>query len=129
VADALGGAPDIVFECAGKSGLIDQCIRIVRPRGTVVVLGLCTVADRIDLFLSVNKEVRLQMSAFYTLVDFETAATPLDVGHVSPRAMITDQIDLASLPATFEQLRHRSTQCKVLVRPNAPSMTSEARQE
>lgn len=120
VADALGGAPDIVFECVGKPGLIDRCIRLVRPRGTVVVLGLCTVPDRIDPFLAVNKEVRLQMSAFYTLADFETAATPLDLGRVSPRAMITDQIDLASLPATFEQLRHRSTRCKVLVRPNLP---------
>jgi len=36
------------------------------------------------------------------------------------RAMFADQIDLVSLPAAFEQLRHRSLQCKVLVRPNIP---------
>ncbi len=36
------GGPDIVFECVGKPGLIDFCVSLVRPRGKVAVLGLCT---------------------------------------------------------------------------------------
>ena len=43
VEQSLGGPADIVFECVGRPGLIAQAIDQVRPRGTVVVLGLCTV--------------------------------------------------------------------------------------
>src|SRR5690606_793046 len=48
VADALGGAPDLVFECAGKPGLIDKGVRLIRRGGTVLGLGLITEPDRLD---------------------------------------------------------------------------------
>ncbi len=41
----LGGAPDIVFECVGRPGILARAIEHVRPRGTIVMLGLCTAAD------------------------------------------------------------------------------------
>ena len=48
VGERCPGGPDIVFECVGKPGLIDFCISLVRPRGKVVVLGLCTSPDHMD---------------------------------------------------------------------------------
>lgn len=115
----IGGPADIVFECVGKPGLIDRCIELVRPRGTVVVLGLCTVPDQIHPFTAISKEVRIQMAVFYDLSNFENAAHSLDAGYVEPRAMITDRIGLSDLPDHFEALRNRSSQCKVIVSPDA----------
>jgi (R,R)-butanediol dehydrogenase/meso-butanediol dehydrogenase/diacetyl reductase len=40
----IGGAPDIVFECVGKRGLIAFATDLVRPRGTIVEVGLCVAA-------------------------------------------------------------------------------------
>jgi (R,R)-butanediol dehydrogenase/meso-butanediol dehydrogenase/diacetyl reductase len=42
VADALGGPPDVVFECAGQVGLLGQAVHCVKPQGDVVSLGFCT---------------------------------------------------------------------------------------
>ena len=117
VARALGGPPDIVFEAVGKPGLIARSIAQVRPRGTVVVLGLCANADTFVPFAAVAKEARIQPSAFWEVRDFEIAVDTLEAGAVAPRHMVTDTVPLGDMPAAFEALRHRTTQCKVLVHP------------
>jgi len=114
---ALKGPPDIVFECVGKPGLIRQSIDYVRPRGTVVVLGLCTAVDSFVPFVAVVKEVRIQPAALYRMRDFEIAADVMDQGDLTARAMVTDTVSLAQLPEAFERLRQRSHQCKVLIDP------------
>jgi (R,R)-butanediol dehydrogenase/meso-butanediol dehydrogenase/diacetyl reductase len=114
---ALGGPPDVVYEAVGKPGLIQRSIEYCRPRGTVVVLGLCTHPDTINPFLFVTKEQRIQASAFYEVKDFEIAADVMDRDAVTPRSMVTDTVSLDELPAAFDALRHRSTKCKVLVDP------------
>jgi (R,R)-butanediol dehydrogenase/meso-butanediol dehydrogenase/diacetyl reductase len=114
---ALGGPPDIVYEAVGKVGLVQKCIEYVRPRGTVVVLGLCTPPDTFMPFQLVTKEVTLQASAFYEVREFEVAADVMSRDADTPRAMVTDIVDLPQMPAMFDALRQRSTQCKVLVNP------------
>jgi threonine dehydrogenase-like Zn-dependent dehydrogenase len=116
---ALGGPPDVVYECVGKVGLIQRCVEYCRPRGTIVVLGLCTHPDTFMPFQLVSKEQRIQASAFYEVRDFELCADAMDKDGDTPRAMVTDVVGLDAMPAAFEALRHRSTQCKVLVNPFA----------
>lgn len=117
IQSALRGPPDIVFECVGKPGLIKQSLEYVRPRGTVVVLGLCTAPDSFVPFVAVVKEARIQPAALYRMRDFEIAADVMDQGDVTPRAMVTDTVSLEELPTAFEALRQRSHQCKVLIDP------------
>jgi (R,R)-butanediol dehydrogenase/meso-butanediol dehydrogenase/diacetyl reductase len=117
VQDALGGKPDVVFECVGAKGLIDQSAKLAKRHGTVVVLGICWTEDKFDPFVPLNAEVRIQFSAFYGRKDFEISAAALAAGPDAPRRMITDGVDLAGLPAAFEALRERTTQCKVMVDP------------
>jgi (R,R)-butanediol dehydrogenase/meso-butanediol dehydrogenase/diacetyl reductase len=119
--DRLGGEPDVVFECVGKPGLIDQCIGLVRPRGTVLVLGLCTTRDHFDAFRAISKEVRITMSVFFSMREFEVAIDALDKGRHAPQALISETIALADLPTAFEALRQRTSQCKVLVDPFRPA--------
>ena len=113
---ALGGAPEIVFECVGKAGLIQRCIDHAHTRGTVVVAGLCTQPDTINPFWLVNKEVRVQPSAFYDLRDFETTLDLFDAGVTVPHEMITDEVSLDAMPEAFEALKQRTHQCKVMVK-------------
>jgi (R,R)-butanediol dehydrogenase/meso-butanediol dehydrogenase/diacetyl reductase len=115
VQEALGGRPDVVFECVGARGMIDQSTRLVRGHGTVVVLGICWTDDTFTPFRALNEEIRIQFSAFYHRRDFQTSIDMLSAGHVAPRAMITDTVGLDDLPPTFEALRNRTHQCKVMV--------------
>lgn len=113
------GTVDIVFECVGKKRLIDHCISLVRPRGRVVVLGLCTGTDELDSFRAISKEVEITMSVFFSMPEFEMAIEALDAGQYAPQHLISDTIGLSALPQAFEALRQRTTQCKVLVDPFA----------
>ena len=116
---ALGGPPEIVFECVGKAGLVQRSIEHAAKRGTVVIVGLCTTQDQYMPFTLIQKEITLVPSAFYDVRDFETCLDALNRGDTAPEEMVTDNVNLANMPAAFEALKHRSTQCKILVNPNA----------
>ena len=114
---ALGGKADVVFECVGIPGLIDQAVQQVKNRGTVLLLGLCARPDPIDSFAMLSKEVRLVTSAFFTVPEYRAALEALAQGAIEPRLLVTDTVSLAETPQVFESLKHRTSQCKVLIAP------------
>ena len=114
---ALGGKADVVFECVGRPGLIAQAVDQVRNRGTILLLGLCTMPDTFNSFAMLSKEVRLITSAFFTRGEYEAALDALSRGAVEPRLLITGTIALDDTPARFEALRQRTHDCKVLIAP------------
>jgi (R,R)-butanediol dehydrogenase/meso-butanediol dehydrogenase/diacetyl reductase len=114
--DMIGGAPDIVFECVGKKGLIDFACRLVRVHGTVVGVGLCVGGDEWDPFAALSKEIQVVFAVFFTMAEFATAIDTLaGPGRFRPQALITESIGFERVPDTFEALRRRTTQCKVLI--------------
>lgn len=114
---ALGGKADIVFECVGIPGLIAQAVDQVRPRGTILLLGLCTKADTFNSFAMLSKEVRLVTAAFFTRQEYEASLAALEQGAVAPRTMVTGTITLAETPSVYEALKRRTEQCKVMIAP------------
>ena len=113
----LGGKADVVFECVGIPGLIDQAVQQVRNRGTVLLLGLCTRPDPINSFAMLSKEVRLVTSAFFTVPEYQASLDALGEGAMEPRLLVTDTISLMETPEVFESLKRRTNQCKVLIAP------------
>jgi (R,R)-butanediol dehydrogenase/meso-butanediol dehydrogenase/diacetyl reductase len=114
---ALGGKADIVFECVGLPGLIAQGVEQVRPRGTILLLGLCTRPDTFNSFAMLSKEVRLVTSAFFTVPEYRASLDALAEGAIEPRLLVTDTVSLSDTPEVFESLKHRTSQCKVLIAP------------
>jgi (R,R)-butanediol dehydrogenase/meso-butanediol dehydrogenase/diacetyl reductase len=114
---ALGGKADIVFECVGVPGLIAQAVDQLGPRGTILLLGLCTRPDTFNSFAMLSKEVRLVTSAFFTVPEYIASLDALAEGAIEPRLLVTETIPLADVPEVFEGLKHRTHQCKVLIAP------------
>ncbi|HMQ19066.1 MAG TPA: zinc-binding dehydrogenase, partial [Sphingopyxis sp.] len=102
---ALGGSPDIVFECAGVPGTIARSIALVRPQGRVVSLGFCMVPDQFVPGMALMKDVNVRFSLIYTREDYAECAAALDADGDRARAMVTDTVSLAEAPAAFERLR------------------------
>lgn len=115
--EALGGAPDVVFECAGVPGSLDEAVSAVRRRGVVSSPGFCWTPDRFTPLMAMLKEATIRFTNVYERRDFEVAIGALDRGHVEPRAMITDVVDLDGTPAAFDGLMGRNHQCKVQIAP------------
>ncbi len=118
VQGALGGQPEIVYECVGVPGILAMAIEQVKPEGLIIIQGACTEPDSIVPFGIVAKEARIQGAVFYRIQDFEHSANVMEDNVDLLRTMVTDEIKLDDLPQVFEQLRHRTHQCKVIVRPN-----------
>jgi (R,R)-butanediol dehydrogenase/meso-butanediol dehydrogenase/diacetyl reductase len=59
------------------------------------------------------------MSVFFNMHEFVTAIDTLDAGRFAPQKLVSDVVTLAAVPAAFEALRHRTTQCKVLIDPGS----------
>ncbi|HTH28477.1 MAG TPA: alcohol dehydrogenase catalytic domain-containing protein [Sphingobium sp.] len=114
---ALGGPPDVVFECAGAVGLLAKSAELVRVGGVVVSLGFCMAPDTIVPAMATLKQLTLKFSYTYTKPEFIHCADVLDQGHVEPRMMITDTISLDAFPARLEQMRAGEPVTKLMVDP------------
>lgn len=115
--EALGQAPDVVFECSGAAGMLARAVELVRPGGQVVGLGLCHGHDHFVPALAASKEINLRFSIGYDMGDFHHVLDTLDRGSLQPRLTIGATISLADLPSTLEAMRREQPHCKVMVDP------------
>jgi (R,R)-butanediol dehydrogenase/meso-butanediol dehydrogenase/diacetyl reductase len=110
-----GKAPDIIFECVGAPGLINATM-MEAPRGCrIVVAGVCQQPDSIMPLVGILKELELQFVLGYRPADFDYVSAMIASDRIDVAHMITDIVDLDTLPAAFEALRTPSHQCKVML--------------
>lgn len=115
VIEALGGSPDIVYECVGAEGMLMKSILHAKQYGTVTSLGFCTHPDPVMPAMASYKCVTLQFLVGYTMRDFLYIADQMDKGHTDPKAIITNEVPLLDLPQTMERLRGPNEETKVHV--------------
>jgi (R,R)-butanediol dehydrogenase/meso-butanediol dehydrogenase/diacetyl reductase len=114
-----GGPPDVVFECVGAPGLIQQCIDLARPKGQVAVVGVCMDSDTWRPGSAIQKALTLRFSLGYRVRHFQLAVDMLAAGRIQSSAMITGTVDFARFPAAFEALKRPGGECKVILEPRA----------
>ena len=112
-----GRKPRLVCECVGLPGLIEHCVSLCEPRGTLLVAGVCMKPDTWVPVSAIMKELRFQFAVYYHRRDFELTLDWLGSQRLAAERFVTDVVDLDSLPAAFEALRRPTTQCKVIVEP------------
>jgi (R,R)-butanediol dehydrogenase/meso-butanediol dehydrogenase/diacetyl reductase len=110
-----GKGPDIIFECVGAPGLINMAM-MDAPRGCrIVIAGVCQQPDTIMPVMGIVKELELQFVLGYRPADFDYVIAMIASNRVDVIQMVTDIVDLDTLPGAFEALRHPSHQCKVML--------------
>ena len=114
--DLVGGPPDILFECVGAPGLLQECINIAPRRATIVAVGMNENPDTLHFAPALVKELALKFVIAYTREDFDITMSLMAQGRINASAMVTTTVSLEEMPAIFEALRTPSEQCKVLTR-------------
>lgn len=117
-ASLTGGVPDIVFDCVGAPGVIQSCINLSKPLGTVLVVGVCMVEDHQIPLTGILKELKLQYVLGYGEDHFKRVVAAIDSGMVDPSPLITNRVNLEDFPSAFEALRQPRGQIKLMVKPN-----------
>ncbi len=113
-----GQLPNVVFECVGVPGLIQQAISICAYEATIVVVGVCFQEDTIRPNLALSREVTIRFSNCYTHEDFDAVLGALARGEIDPSAMHTATLQLDDVPEAFEKLISSKTGCKTLIDPS-----------
>jgi threonine dehydrogenase-like Zn-dependent dehydrogenase len=115
-APATANAPDVVFECVGVQGTLQQAMELVTVRGRVIVVGVCMVPDQITPLLGINKQLTLQFVLGYTAQEFAETLNAFADGEVDTTPLVTRTVTLDELPAAFQALAD-PRDCKILVVP------------
>lgn len=115
LAKLTGDGPDVVFECIGVRGTIDEAIRYARKGSRVVVIGACPENDTFSPIRALRREVDLIFSNGSDVREFETAMALLASGRISTEPMITHVVGIEEFPRAFSALSHPTDQCKVML--------------
>jgi threonine dehydrogenase-like Zn-dependent dehydrogenase len=110
-------APDVVFECVGVEGTLQQAMELVQVHGRVIVVGVCMNEDRILPMVGINKQLSMQFVLGYTVPEYAEALVALGDGSIDTAPLVTRTVSLAELPAAFQSLADPKD-CKVVVLPN-----------
>ncbi len=112
--------PDVVFDCVGIPGIIQQGMEAVRPRGRVTVVGVCMEEDRFMPVIGINKQLTIKFVMAYTRAEFEETLAAFSSGAIDTTPLVTRTVDLGELPAQFERMTSGDQlDCKVIVRDSA----------
>lgn len=105
------GRFDLAFECSGNPRALAQAIACVRPRGTIVQVGVGGAFD-VPMNLVVAKELRLA-GTFRFHPEFEVAAGLIATRAIDVRPLITATRPLAEAEAAFALAADRRAAMKV----------------
>lgn len=111
------GAPDIVFECVGAPGFLQQTIDVMARRARAVIVGVCMTEDRLLPRSAIRKEAMLKFVLGYTMEDFHYVCRYLSQHAAKAGTMISRVVSLDTLPEVFDELRSRKSLIKVLMTP------------
>jgi L-iditol 2-dehydrogenase len=120
VAEALKQQPeglDAVFDCSGDQLAFDQAIQILKPGGTLFIVGI-PEADRVsfDVSLMRRKEIVIQNVRRQNEC-VEKAIGLIEAGKIKTEALVTHQFALAETQKAFETVAgHRDGVIKAVIR-------------
>lgn len=111
------GGVDVALECAGVAETVGQATKLVRPGGTVVILGVMAQGEKIEIepFDLLFREVKL-VTSFLNPFTHRRAADLIASGTIEVERLISRKVSLDESPAVVSNPPGRG-EVKVLVVP------------
>ncbi len=115
VVEALGGPPDIVFECVGVPGMTATAVNHVKRLGKIIAMGFCAHPDPLvpAVAVAAMKGVQIIFPVGYTLRDFQYAADALHADAFDVNSLVTSVVPLADIEMALERLRVPNNETKI----------------
>lgn len=110
----VGGNADVVFEAAGIPETVQQSLEMVRPGGTICIVGLPEVPAPIDTTKIVHKMPTIIGSLGG---DFVKTIKKMASGQIDPTPLATHRFALEEAPAAFEKQLQAGESMKVMLSP------------
>ena len=110
-------APLTVWECTGKSGVINKIMHLAPPQTRIMVDGSCMVDDTVRPIVGTYKGLLIDFG--YGPVDDAYAASlaRIATGAVDAMSLITAEVGLDGVGTAIEWLSSPNEHVKIIVRP------------
>lgn len=119
---ALGGPPDVVFDCVANERSIAQAVGVLRRAGTLLVVGVPPRDLLVPMPLVQDWELRVQGCANYTEADIEASLAIATAGELPAEVVISHVLPFDAAAEAFE-LAGRNTSGKVVLTGAATTAT------
>jgi threonine dehydrogenase-like Zn-dependent dehydrogenase len=121
VRDLTGEGVDVVFETTANDAALAQGLRSIRPRGTLMSIAGWSDLARVDMGISMAREIDIRFTMTYEpAIDFPATLAMLASGAFDASVLISDHIPLERLidDGLEELLHHADRHVKILVDPS-----------
>lgn len=120
ILDSTGYGPDVVFECSGEAGALQEAASLIRPGGRVVLVGRYPGEDSIETIRWILREIDL-LAVNGGADRLPQAVQAITAGDVGGPAFGVETIGLGELDATLRDWRASQNRKRILVRPQDES--------
>jgi len=109
--------PQVIFECVGVRGVLQQVLEGAEPGARVVVVGVCMEPDTIEPIYAINKEMDLRFAFGYSPEEFAATLGHIAEGAIPVEPLVTGIVGLEGVAGAFEELAHPDRHAKILIDP------------
>jgi len=109
--------PQVIFECVGVPGMIQNVFQGAAQDARVIVVGVSMETDHQEPLIAIFKELNLQYVFGYTVDEFAVALKLLGDGDVDGSALVTAKVGLDGVAGAFDELAKPQSQIKVIIEP------------
>lgn len=114
-AETNGWGADIVFEASGSPAVFDDILKIVRPGGAVILVGLPPDSVAFNVNNAIAREIRIETVFRYANV-FDRALDLIASGKVDLKPLISETFAFSDSIAAFERAaRHLPSDIKLQI--------------
>ncbi len=117
--EKTNGGFDVVIECCGNSSAVNSAITMVKPGGTVVLVGVALDAVPTYTVMAVMKELVLQGAIAYTYDEFKACIDLIADKKLNVMKFVDDIVPLEGVQKAYERLTNgKDSAVKIIVDPN-----------
>lgn len=117
-ADQNGHVANVIFECVGVPGVIDEIIRNCAARARIIVSGWCLEPDHMLTVCTHTKALNIQFGGGPNYEIFERALAAIAGGRIDPSSWLGDRIGLDEVSQAMEKIADPNNPIRTLVHPS-----------
>jgi len=116
--EKTNGGFDVVIECCGNQAAVSEAIMLVKPGGTVVLVGVSMGAISVPIVAAVIGEVKMLGAIAYTEDEFDTCIDLIANKKINVEKYIDAKVPLKDVQKSFERLTSgKDAAVKIIIKP------------
>ncbi len=111
------GGADVVFECVGVPGMVNDAVMLGKKGARIQIVGVCFSPDTVVPAFWLLREPVIQICFGYSREDFTRTVDMIHRGVANVDQMLSRVESVDQIASVFDDLSTKKTDVKVLLKP------------